>query len=135
MNEFGHFYNYQRPHDELDGKYPGEVYVPSLTSFVEKVKGAEYDEDVIVRKVTSNGAIRWGHDEWVMINSCLKGKRVGLKQISESTYEVYYRRVNLGYYELGDQVESGRYYRLLSDRDFPQRERDRKAKSRKVSDD
>lgn len=135
LNEFTNFYNTKRPHAELDGQYPSEVYVPSLVSYTEKVKPVEYDEGLMVRRVLSNGAIRWGGSEWVMINHCLKGKRIGLKQISELVYEVYYRHVNIGYYELGEQIENGRYYRLLSDRDFPQRERDRKARSRKVGSD
>lgn len=131
LNEFVDFYNNKRPHKELGGKYPGEVYVPSLVKYTERVKLPDYGEDMIVRQVLSNGALRWGSDEWVMINHSLKGKRVGLKQLSELVYEVYYRDVRIGYFELGDQIESGRYYRLLSDRDFPQRERDRKARSRK----
>ena len=107
------------------------MYTSSLVAFCERVKPPEYDEALSVRRVLKGGAVRWGHDEWIMVSRGLRDKWVGIKQISELVYEVYYRKVCLGFFELGEQIESGRYYRLVSDRDFPQRSRDREARSRR----
>ena len=131
LNEFVDFYNHRRPHDSLDRRYPSEVYTASLVAYNERVRPPEYDETMSVRRVLKGGAVRWGHDEWIMVSRGLRDNWVGIKQISELVYEVYYRHVCLGFFQLGDQIESGRYYRLVSDRDFPQRSRDREARSRK----
>ena len=131
LNEFTEFYNFKRPHEELDQRYPGQVYEPSTVSYRDKVCAPDYGAELMVRKVTSNGAFRWGSQEWVMVNQCLTGHYVGLRRLGELSYEVYYRDVSLGLFRLGDQVESGRYYRLISDRDLPQRSRDREERKRR----
>ena len=56
-----------------------------------------------------------------MINQCLQGRYVALRRVGDLSYEVYYRAVNLGLFTVGHQVDYGRYYRLISDRDLPRR--------------
>ena len=119
LNGLVEFYNYRRPHDSLERRYPREVYTPAPVQCNERVKPPEHDEPLSVRRVPKGGAVRWGHDEWIMVSRGLRDKWVGIKQISELVYEVYYRQVCLGFFELGEQIESGRYYRLVSDGDFP----------------
>lgn len=117
INEFVAYYN-DRPHEGLDMLSPLEVYEPSKMRYEEKVNPAEYDEDLSVRLVNKGGFIRWGHDEAIMVSSCLKNKYVGCRKLDERLYEVYYRDYSLGFFRLGEQVQHGHYYRLSSDRDL-----------------
>lgn len=135
LNEFKEWYNYERPHDglqeRLGQKYPGIVYKSSPLIYKGELPAADYGESFKVKKVSAMGATRWGADEWIMISRGLAGKYVGIKQIDERLYEVFYRWVSLGYFELGEHIEHGRYYRLTGDRDHPARLRDQQVRSRK----
>lgn len=123
FNEFTRFYNDQRPHQELDQRYPSEVYTASQVPYCDEIANPTYAAELKVRQVTRSGAIRWGNHEWVMINQCLVGRYIGLRQLDELSYEVFYRHTSLGIFRVGHQVDHGRYYRLISDRDLPARKR------------
>lgn len=121
LNKFKRFYNEERPHEELGDECPVDVYKSSSRSYVDKVKPYDYGSGVEKYRVSKNGAIRWGGEEWISVSQCLSEKEVGLKRIGELSYEVFYRDQNLGFFELSPNVEPGRYYRIISDRDMPAR--------------
>jgi len=98
MNAFAKEYNEERPHEKLDMLVPAKVHQRSEVEWKERVKGAEYDTDMLVRKVTKNGAVRWGAYEWVCISRCLYGRYVGLRKLGNRVWEVFYRNVSLGYF-------------------------------------
>ncbi|MBB4080803.1 transposase InsO family protein [Lewinella aquimaris] len=132
MNTFARDYNEVRPHEELGQVVPASIYLPSQRVYQERVAAAEYDQSQLrVLKVSANGAIRWGNKEWVSVNRALAGRYVGVKQVGERLREVYYRNFCLGSFELADRIEPGRYYRLISSADLPQRFRDRHRRNRK----
>lgn len=110
MNEFVEEYNYERPHESLDMQLPGKVHEKSERAWSDKISGPEYDTELMVKKVTASGAIRWGSYEWVNISRCLIGKYLGIKKLGNRVYEVYYRNYLLGYFKEGEQVEKGKYY-------------------------
>ena len=124
MNAFAKEYNEERPHEHLEMQTPAKVHQYSSDSWSDKVKPPEYVSEMKVKKVTKNGAIRWGAYEWVLISSCLYGKYVGLKKLGNRVWEVYYRDYMIGYFMEGEQVEKGKYYLLDSDRDMNGRRRD-----------
>ncbi|MBB4080772.1 hypothetical protein GGR28_003407 [Lewinella aquimaris] len=133
MNDFAYRYNHIRPHEQLGQLTPGSVYVPSDHEYRERVSRPEYDSTMDVYQVCSNGAIRWGSKEWISVSQALKGKEVAIRQTGERQRALYYRHFCLGSFELADRVEEGRYYRLISPRDSPQRFLDRHQRSRKSS--
>ena len=51
-----------------------------------------------VLKVTQNGAIRWKSYYWVYLTVALKGKYVGIQEINNGIWRIYYKNVFLGYF-------------------------------------
>lgn len=109
MNDFVKEYNEERPHENLDMKVPDSIHQKSNRKWTDKISPAQYDADLIVRKVTKSGAIRWGAYEWVNISRCLIGKYVGVKKLGNRVWQVFYRNFSLGYFIEGEQVRKGRY--------------------------
>jgi putative transposase len=48
-----------------------------------------------VRLVSANGGIRWLHD-WVNVSHVLAGEYVGLEEIDEGEWDLYFGRLKLG---------------------------------------
>lgn len=123
MNTFVHEYNFERPHEHLDMKTPAQVHQLSDNEWSDKILPIEYDTDLMVRKVTASGAIRWGAYEWVNISRCLIGKYVGIKKLGNRVHQIFYRDYCLGYFKEGEEVQKGRYHVLDSDKDMNGRKR------------
>lgn len=126
MNAFVKEFNEERPHEALDMATPGSFHERSVREWEDKVRPAEYDTDLVVKRVTKNGSIRWGSYEWVFITSCLSDRYVGLRKLGNRIWEVFYRSYSLGYFMEGEQVEPGRYILLASDQDMSGRLKTRK---------
>jgi len=116
MNAFVEEYNNERPHEHLDMLVPAEVHQISNMNWNNKILPVDYDIDFIVKKVTTNGAIRWGSYEWINISRCLSGRYIGLKKLGNRVWQVFYRNHSLGYFLEGEQVQPGRYILLDSDK-------------------
>lgn len=82
-------YNHLRSHEGLGRKTPSTIYTSSSTTYSGKPGILNYDLDMTVRSVKGNGEIKWkGH--LVYIGSILAKEKVGLIQVDESLWEVYY---------------------------------------------
>lgn len=125
MNAFVEEYNNERPHEHLDMMVPAKVHQLSNREWSDKIIPIEYNTDLIVKKVTANGAIRWGAYEWVNISRCLIGKYIGIEKLGNRVYKVFYRNYLLGYFKEGQQVQKGKYHLLDSDKDMKGRRRGR----------
>lgn len=123
MNAFAKEYNEERPHESLAMATPASVHERSPREWEEKIRPAEYETDMVIKRVTKNGSIRWGSYESVYISSCLYNRYVGLRNLGNRIWEVFYRSYRLGYFMEGEQVEPGRYILLDSDRDMNGRQR------------
>jgi transposase InsO family protein len=88
-------YNNIRPHEALDMRTPAEVHICSKREYPGIIRDWCYDKNLRTRMITANGAMRWGHG-FVMISSALLGKHVGLEEIEDGLWRVYYRHVELG---------------------------------------
>ena len=131
MNAFRVEYNEVRPHESLDMRLPASVHELSDRAYRDEVKAAEYDSELQVFKVYKSGVFRLNGYEFVTVSRGLRDKYVGLKDLGNRVYEVYYRQTCLGYFQQGVDIQDGHYYLLRSDHDLPQRWRDRKARRRK----
>lgn len=123
MNAFVREYNEERPHEGLGMATPSQVHERSRREWRDKVSPPEYDTDLLVKRVSKNGSIRWGSYESVYISSCLYNQYVGVKKLGNRVWEVYYRDFSLGYFLEGEQIEPGKYMVLNSDRDLKGRPR------------
>lgn len=99
LNEFRKTYNFIRPHESLDMKTPGEIYKKSKRVFREKIDEWEYEEGVYPRKVSKTGAMRWRKYNFIYVSRALIGKYVGIEEIGNGIWRVFYRNVFLGYFD------------------------------------
>lgn len=98
LNEFVREYNHERPHAALELETPGSVHEYSTREYKEKVREWVYPKECEVRRVTKNGALRWKSTEWVMVSTSLKEKYVGLEEMGNGFWRVYFRQKLLGYF-------------------------------------
>ncbi len=98
LNHFVKEYNNIRPHEALGMKTPSDVHDFSCRPFPEKIPHYDYDSSYKVLKVTKSGSIRWKSYYWVYLTAALKGKHVGIEELGNGIWKVYYRNVLLGYF-------------------------------------
>lgn len=89
-------FNWQRSHEALERKTPGSVYTASPRPYPAILPEVEYDCGMTVRRIRHNGELRWrGH--LLYLSETLQREPVGLKQVDESLWEIYYGFHLLGY--------------------------------------
>jgi len=99
LNHFVKEYNHIRPHEALNMKTPAEIHDFSTRPFLEKIPNFDYDSHFKVLKVTQNGSIRWKSYYWVYVTAALMGKYVGIQEMGNGIWRVYYRNVFLGFFD------------------------------------
>jgi transposase InsO family protein len=95
FNRFRTEYNEERPHEALDQQTPASVYQPSAREMPDKLPPLEYPDRFEVRYVSANGGIRWNSD-WVNVSIVCAGEYVGLEEIDDGIWNVYFGRLKLG---------------------------------------
>lgn len=96
FNAFRTDFNEVRPHEALDQKPPATVYQPSTRPFPSKLETPDYPAHFEVRKVSTNGGIRW-HSAWVNVSHLLGGEYIGLEEVAPDVWCVYFGPVTLGW--------------------------------------
>lgn len=97
LNRFIHEYNYERPHKALGNLTPSTVYKSSPRQFPTRILHWEYPKEYSVKRVYHNSCIRWGSDKWVMVATPLMDKEIGMEELGEGIWRVYFRNKLLGY--------------------------------------
>jgi transposase InsO family protein len=95
FNRFMTRYNNERPHEALGQTPPACFYTPSLRSYPSRVNAPEYEAGVTVRRVRTNGQIKWKGD-LVYLSESLKGEPVGLVQQNEWTWAIRFGPLLIG---------------------------------------
>jgi putative transposase len=88
-------YNNDRPHEALNQETPASVYRPSHRTMPTKVPPLEYPAHYETRYVSSNGGMRW-NNRWVNVSTCCVDEYVGLEEIDDGVWDVYFGRLKLG---------------------------------------
>lgn len=96
FNEFRSYFNDVRPHESLDDRTPASVYEPSPRPMPSKLQAPDYPTHFEVRKVSTNGGIRW-HSAWVNVSHLLGGESIGLEEIAPDVWAVHFGPVSLGW--------------------------------------
>jgi transposase InsO family protein len=87
-------YNHERPHQALGQIAPARFYSPSPRALPSRLPQPEYAAELTLRKVRSNGEIKWrGH--LVHISNVLAGEGVGVEEI-EHGWRVWFYRQPIG---------------------------------------
>jgi transposase InsO family protein len=99
LNQFVKEYNHVRPHEALDMETPASVHQFSTRPFPERIREYQYSPNFKIMKVAQNGAIRWKSYHWVYLTAALKGKYVGVEELGNGIWRIYYYGVFLGYFD------------------------------------
>lgn len=95
FNQFRREYNDERPHEALGQETPGSLYRPSARPLPRKLPPIEYPAHYELRYVSANGGIRW-KCAWVCVTHTLAGEFVGLEEVGDGLWDVYFGPVLLG---------------------------------------
>ena len=95
FNRFITEYNLERPHESLQGVPPMTVYRTSYKTYPNKIAEVAYEDHLLVRRVRTNGEIKWLGDK-IYISESLKGEPVGLLPIDNERWELYFAQQKLG---------------------------------------
>ena len=94
---FDHFraeFNHERPHEALGQHTPASRFAPSTRPYPSRIDEPAYDAEHAVRRVRSNGEIRWG-GELVFISEALIGEPVGVAETDSGDWIVRFADVPL----------------------------------------
>jgi hypothetical protein len=91
-------FNYERPHEALGMRCPGEVYICSERKYEGTPEDLDYPQ-MCQRRVSACGAIRIDQLQ-LFLSRSLAGWSVGLKPIAEELMEVWFGRLLLGQIDL-----------------------------------
>jgi transposase InsO family protein len=95
FDRFRQEFNHERPHEALEQRTPASVYQSSLRSMPSKLPALEYPDRYEVRYVSANGGIRWNNN-WVNVSTTCIGEYVGLEEIDDGIWNVYFGALKLG---------------------------------------
>jgi len=101
FNAFRNVYNSDRPHEALDMETPASIYEPSPRLFVERPKMLTYPPHFERRLVSGDSTLRWKSRK-VFVSSLLKYRAVGLEQIDDQVWSVYFGPTHLGWLDEAD---------------------------------
>jgi len=87
-------YNTERPHAALGNVPPATLYTPSLRPFPTRLEDPQYAAATAVRRVRSNGQIRW-QGGLVYVSEALVGEAVGLNETATG-WSVHFGPMDLG---------------------------------------
>ena len=92
---FRQVYNEERPHEALGQVPPATVWQPSTRLYPVRIEEPVYRPDHAVRRVRSNGEIRWGGN-LVFVSDALIGELVGVAETETGDWIVRFIDVDLG---------------------------------------
>jgi len=102
FDRFRDHFNNERPHEALGQKRPATIYRPSPRPYPETLPPIEYAGHLEVRKVDHTGMIRWNNDR-LFLSHTLEGEIVGLEEIDDGIWSLYYGPVLLARFDEREQ--------------------------------
>jgi len=97
LNSFVREYNELRPHEALDMRTPAAVHVKSEREYNARIPEWYYPNEYKVRYICRNGSIRIGKANWLFVTTALIEKNIGLEEMGNGIYRIYFRQFFLGY--------------------------------------
>ena len=103
FNRFRVLYNEERPHQFLGGRTPASLYRPSPRAYTGVLPPIEYPGHYIPKRVTNAGTIRFKKRLLFIANS-LKQQVLGLEEVGDGVWSIYFCRVLLARVDERDYV-------------------------------
>lgn len=91
-------FNEERPHSSLEMQTPAQIYRPSGRYYPETLPALEYGNGIEVRRVRSNGEIKWGGG-FLFLSEALIGEQVGLRRVDNDRWAIHFGPVPLAEYD------------------------------------
>jgi putative transposase len=95
---FEQCFNFERPHEALDNKTPGSIYVSSPRLLSSRLAEIHYPDDYLVRRVQQHGDIKVDGQR-TFLSEILAREWIGLRLTDGDIHEVYWSSVLLGWYD------------------------------------
>ena len=128
FERFRHEYNHERPHEALASATPASQYQPSLRSYPRQLPHPEYPAHFRVERAYPNGVISFCETQWYLSN-CLAGELVGLEEVDDNRWTVYFGPIELGVLDVRSAKARGwRQFGLLVRTDGAMTSRRRRAR-------
>ncbi len=96
FDSFRRLFNEERPHEALGQTTPAEHYTSSGRCYSGRLREPEYPADHEVRRVRSNGEIKW-QGCLVFLGEALIGEPVGIAESDDELFIVSYGPIELGW--------------------------------------
>jgi putative transposase len=98
FDAFRHDFNHNRPHEALDQQPPATVYRASPRPMPERVPEPWYDADHAVRRVRTNGGIKW-RGAFIFVSEALVGEPIGIRELDDGHCLLRFANLDLGLIE------------------------------------
>jgi putative transposase len=108
FDRFRRIYNEERPHEALGQTPPWTAYERSPRRYPVKLCEPHYPSDFLLRSVRPNGEMKWQGVELYLAET-LAGEHVGIHQVTNEQWRVYFADVFLG------TLEGRRFHRARGD--------------------
>ena len=89
-------YNQERPHEALGQRIPSQLYQKSSKRLLEPLPELQYGSGWVVRRVRSNGEIRW-RGRRRFIGEAFIGQMIGLRCLGPGIHAVYFTELLIGH--------------------------------------
>ena len=106
FNRFRTEYNEDRPHAALDGQTPASRYQPSPRPYPRTLPPQEYPGHFLVKRITNAGTFRFQH-RLLFLSNPLKGHRVGLEEVDNGIWAIYFNTILLAKLDERDYIIRG----------------------------
>lgn len=105
FDQFRHEYNKQRPHEALQQKTPASQYQKSLKEMPMHLPELEYPSHYRVVPVSTGGQM-YCFSGIVYAGHVLEGERVGMEEVQDGVWKVYYGPIYLGRFDQRDTIKN-----------------------------
>jgi transposase InsO family protein len=99
FDQFREEFNQVRPHEAIAMKRPRELYQASERSMPKRIETYDYPAHFLVRRVSRAGTIRVFHNQ-VFVSNTLHEDYVGLEEVADGVYDLYFCFYQIGRYDL-----------------------------------
>jgi hypothetical protein len=118
-------YNHERPHEALGQEVPASLYKASSRQYPRRIPEPSYPNHFETCVAYPNGVISFGATQWY-VSGCLGGELIGLEEVRDGNWKVFFSWVPLGILDLRAAKERGaRSFGLLVPEKEPARRRRR----------
>lgn len=99
FDDFREEFNQVRPHEAIGMKRPGEIYQASERKMPKRIETYDYPDHFLVRRVSRAGTIRVFRNQ-VFVSNTLQEDYVGLEEVADGVYDLYFCFYQIGRYDL-----------------------------------